>query len=43
MKLQSIKKNFVNNELYVANNINFLIKKKKKVKIFEVDHWKNLR
>ncbi len=35
-------KNFVKNELYVANNINFLIKKKKKVKIFEVDHWKNL-
>lgn len=23
------KKNFINNELYVANNINFLIKKKK--------------
>ena len=36
------KKNFINNELYVANNINFLIKKKKKVKIFEVDYWKNL-
>ncbi len=40
---QSIKKkNFVNKELYVANNINLLIKKKKKVKIFEVYHWKNL-
>ena len=36
------KKNFINNELYVANNINFLIKKKKKIKIFEVDYWKNL-
>jgi len=36
------KKNFINNELYVANNINFLIKKKKNIKIFEVDYWKNL-
>jgi bifunctional N-acetylglucosamine-1-phosphate-uridyltransferase/glucosamine-1-phosphate-acetyltransferase GlmU-like protein len=33
---------YVNKELYVANNINILIKQKKKVKIFEVDHWKNL-
>ncbi len=36
------KKNYINKELYVANNINILIKKKKKVKIFEVNHWKNL-
>lgn len=37
-----INKNFINNEIYVANNINYLIKKKKKVKIFEVSEWKNL-
>jgi formyltetrahydrofolate synthetase len=36
------KKNFINNELYVANNINFLIKKKKRIRTFEVDYWKNL-
>ena len=33
---------FVNKELYIANNINSLIKKGKTVRIFEVDHWKNL-
>ena len=43
MHEQSLKKkNYVNKELYVANNINLLIKKRKKVKIFEVYHWKNL-
>ena len=36
------KKNYVNKELYVANNINILIKKRKKVRVFEVYHWKNL-
>ena len=35
-------KKFVNKELYIANNINYLIKKGRNVKIFEVDHWKNL-
>ena len=43
MHEQSLKKkNFINKELYVANNINLLIKKRKKVKIFQVYHWKNL-
>lgn len=43
MHEQSLKKkNYVKKELYVANNINLLIKKKKKVKIFEVNYWKNL-
>ena len=43
MHEDSIKNNnYVNNELYVANNINSLIKKKKKVKVFEVYYWKNL-
>ena len=43
MHEQSLKmKNYVNNELYVANNINLLIKEEKKVKVFEVDYWKNL-
>ena len=43
MHEQSLKKkNYVKKELYVANNINLLIKKRKKVKIFEVNHWKNL-
>ena len=41
-KISLSKKNFINNELYIANNINFLIKKNKNVKIFEVDYWKNL-
>ena len=36
------KKRFINNELYVANNINELIKLKKKVMVFEVLYWKNL-
>ena len=36
------KKKFVNNELYVANNINELIKLKKRVRTFEVFYWKNL-
>ncbi len=36
------KKNFINNELYVANNLNSLIKKKKVIKTFEVLYWKNL-
>lgn len=36
------KKKFINNELYIANNINELIKKQKKVKVFEVLYWKNL-
>lgn len=36
------RKKFINNELYVANNINYLIKKNRKVGIFEVDFWKNL-
>lgn len=35
-------KNFIKKELYVANNINSLIKKKKTVKVFEVLYWKNL-
>lgn len=35
-------KKFINKELYIANNINILIKKKKIVKFFEVDYWKNL-
>jgi len=36
------KKNYyVNKELYVANNINILIKKKLKVKFLEVDFWIN--
>ena len=36
------RKNFyINKELYVANNINILIKKKLKVKFFEVDFWIN--
>ena len=40
MHEQSLKnKNYVNKELYVANNINTLIKKNKIVKIFEVDYW----
>jgi len=43
MHEQSLKKkNYINKELYVANNINLLIKKRKKVKIFQVYHWKNL-
>ncbi len=41
-KKAMMNRNFVNNELYVANNINYLIKKKKKVKVFEVEYWKNL-
>lgn len=36
------KEKFINNELYIANNINELIKKQKKVKVFEVLYWKNL-
>ena len=36
------KKNYVNKELYVANNLNLLIKKKKIIKTFEVLYWKNL-
>ena len=36
------KKKFINSELYIANNINELIKKQKKVKVFEVLYWKNL-
>ena len=35
-------KNFVNKELYVANNLNSLIKKKKIIRTFEVLYWKNL-
>tara|TARA_Y100000590_G_C15425786_1_gene903155 strand:- start:16 stop:807 length:792 start_codon:yes stop_codon:yes gene_type:complete len=35
-------KYFVNKELYVANNINILIKKGLKVKFLEVDFWINL-
>ena len=43
MHEQSLKnRTFVNKELYIANNINILIKKNKKVKVFEVDYWKNL-
>ena len=36
------KRRFINRELYIANNINELIKKQKKVKVFEVLYWKNL-
>ena len=36
------KKKFINNELYIANNINELIKIQKKIKVFEVLYWKNL-
>ena len=35
------KKYYVNKELYVANNINILIKKNLKVKFLEVDFWVN--
>ena len=35
------KKYYVNKELYVANNINILIKKNLKVKFLEVDFWIN--
>tara|TARA_B100001964_G_scaffold234432_1_gene293076 strand:+ start:28 stop:819 length:792 start_codon:yes stop_codon:yes gene_type:complete len=35
------KKYFVNKELYIANNINILIKKNLKVRFLEVDHWIN--
>ena len=35
------RKLYVNKELYVANNINILIKKKLKVKFLEVDFWIN--
>ena len=35
------KEKFVNKELYVANNLNLLIKKKV-IKTFEVLFWKNL-
>ena len=39
----SIKKNDkINAEYYIGNNINHLIKLKKKIKIFEVDYWLNL-
>ena len=35
------KKYYVNKELYIANNINILIKKNLKVKFLEVDFWVN--
>ena len=35
------KKYYVNKELYIANNINILIKKNLKVKFLEVDFWIN--
>ena len=35
------KKYYINKELYVANNINILIKKGLKVKFLEVDFWIN--
>lgn len=39
----SLKKNDkINKEYYIGNNINHLIKLKKKIKIFEVDYWLNL-
>ena len=40
---ESKNKNFmINNEFYVGNNINLLIRKKLKFVIFEVDQWISL-